>query len=89
MRWESADAATRSGELFQDLPTSARFMSMMAGPPKVAGRFAFIAGTGRWRAIARWTKSTPTWSYGRRQETPGAVDEIVTALFAAVLQPRV
>ena len=45
MRWDSADAAVRSGELFQDLPTSARFMSMMAGPPKVAGRFALIAGS--------------------------------------------
>jgi hypothetical protein len=45
MKWVSADAATKGFELFQGLPTSAKFMSMMAGPPKVGGHFAVVAGS--------------------------------------------
>jgi quinol monooxygenase YgiN len=45
MKWASADHATKGLELFQALPTSATFMSMMAGPPKVGGRFTVIAGS--------------------------------------------
>ena len=45
MTWASADDATRGLELFQGLATSARFMSLMAGPPKVGGRFTMIAGS--------------------------------------------
>jgi hypothetical protein len=45
MRWESAEAARVGFELFQKLPTSERFLSLMAGPPKVGGRFSLIAGS--------------------------------------------
>jgi quinol monooxygenase YgiN len=44
MKWESQAAAKTGNELFQSLPTSARFMSMMAGPPKIAGQFDLVAG---------------------------------------------
>ena len=44
MIWESADAATAGAELFQGLPTSARFLSMIAGPPQVGVHFSLIAG---------------------------------------------
>jgi hypothetical protein len=45
MRWESAEAAKAGFELFQQLPTSEQFMSLMAGPPKVGGRFSLVAGS--------------------------------------------
>ncbi len=45
MIWESADHAERGGEIFQELPTTADFLSMMAGPPQVGGRFSLVAGT--------------------------------------------
>ncbi len=44
MTWESATAAEAGDKLFQALPTSGQFMSMMAGPPKLGGRFSLIAG---------------------------------------------
>ena len=45
MQWESADAAKTGLELFQNLPTSQRFLALMTGPPKVGGRFSLIAGS--------------------------------------------
>jgi hypothetical protein len=44
MRWEDADAAEAGAGLFPKLPTSERFMSLMAGPPKLGGRFSLVAG---------------------------------------------
>ncbi len=44
MTWETADAARAGLKLFESLPTSGRFMSMMAGPPKIGGHFTLIAG---------------------------------------------
>ncbi len=44
MKWESADAAREGLKLFESLPIAGRFMSLMAGPPKVAGHFTLVAG---------------------------------------------
>ena len=44
MRWRSAEDAKAGLELFEKLPTSQRFLSLMAGPPQVGGRFSLIAG---------------------------------------------
>lgn len=44
MRWEDTDAAVAGLELFAELPTSARFMALMTGPPLAGGRFNLIAG---------------------------------------------
>lgn len=44
MGWESTEAADAGNELFRSLPSSDRFMALMAGPPKVGGRFTLIAG---------------------------------------------
>ncbi|NOZ31711.1 MAG: hypothetical protein GXP01_01260 [Alphaproteobacteria bacterium] len=44
MKWENEAAAKAGNELFRTLPTSANFMSMMVGPPKVSGQFDLIAG---------------------------------------------
>ena len=44
MKWESAEAAKEGLKAFEALPTSRRFLSMMAGPPKVGGRFTLVAG---------------------------------------------
>ncbi len=44
MRWKSADAAREGAELFKSLPTTARFMSLMAGPPSIGGHFTLVAG---------------------------------------------
>lgn len=45
MRWKNAESARAGFELFQSLPTSAQFMSLMVGPPMVGGRFSLIAGS--------------------------------------------
>lgn len=45
MRWENAEAAKAGLELFEALPTSGQFMALMAGPPKIGGRFTLIAGS--------------------------------------------
>ena len=39
MQWETAEHAQRGAALFQELPSSKTFMSLMAGPPEVGGRF--------------------------------------------------
>ncbi len=44
MEWESAEAAEAGNEAFQQLPTTGRFLSLMAGPPKVGGQFTLVAG---------------------------------------------
>ncbi len=44
MTWESAEAAAAGNEQFRQLPIAERFMSMMAGPPQVAGGFSLVAG---------------------------------------------
>ena len=44
MTWETADAAREGLKLFESLPTSQQFLSMMAGPPQVGGHFTLIAG---------------------------------------------
>ncbi|MEQ8330360.1 MAG: hypothetical protein RH859_07875 [Longimicrobiales bacterium] len=44
MTWESAAAAREGSALFEELPTSGDFLSMMAGPPRVGGRFTLVAG---------------------------------------------
>ena len=44
MEWESTEAATAGNEQFMALPLAGRFMSLMAGPPTLAGGFTRIAG---------------------------------------------
>ncbi|MGI9616798.1 MAG: putative quinol monooxygenase [Acidimicrobiales bacterium] len=44
MEWESTEAAEVGNEQFMQLPLAGRFMSMMAGPPTLAGGFTRIAG---------------------------------------------
>ncbi len=40
----SIDASRDGMETFKSLPTSGRFMSLMAGPPKIGGHFTLVAG---------------------------------------------
>ena len=42
--WESAEAAEAGNEQFMQLPLANRFLSLMAGPPTLAGGFTRIAG---------------------------------------------
>jgi hypothetical protein len=44
MIWESAESAEAAGPLFEKLPTTPEFMSLMAGPPRLAGQFTLVAG---------------------------------------------
>lgn len=44
MHWKDTAAAQKGNELFQSLPTTGRFLSLMSGPPKIAGPFDLIAG---------------------------------------------
>ena len=44
MIWEDADAAAAGNKAFEKLPTTPRFLAMMAGPPQFAGRFTWSAG---------------------------------------------
>ena len=44
MEWESAEAAAAGNERFMELPLANRFLSLMAGPPTLAGGFTRIAG---------------------------------------------
>ena len=44
MKWESADASREGMKTFESLPASGRFLSLMAGPPKVGGHFTLVAG---------------------------------------------
>jgi quinol monooxygenase YgiN len=44
MTWETVEAAREGLKLFESLPTSGQFMSMMAGPPQVGGHFTLVAG---------------------------------------------
>lgn len=44
MKWESAEHATRALEQFERLDIAKEFLSLMAGPPKVGGRFTLVAG---------------------------------------------
>ena len=45
MTWESAQAATSGSQQFEKLVSSASFLSMMTGPPKISGRFTLVAGS--------------------------------------------
>ncbi len=44
MIWESPEAAAAGNEAFEGLPSTPRFMSLMAGPPHFVGRFTWSAG---------------------------------------------
>lgn len=43
MVWRDLDAATAGGAAFRQLPSSAAFMSLMAGPPS-GGTFYYLTG---------------------------------------------
>jgi quinol monooxygenase YgiN len=45
MVWESAEAAGAAMPIFEKLPTTAQFMSLMAGPPRLEGQFTLVAGS--------------------------------------------
>jgi len=44
MHWQDRAAAETGNRLFESLPTTPEFLSLMAGPPRLAGPMDLIAG---------------------------------------------
>ncbi|MEM6928443.1 MAG: antibiotic biosynthesis monooxygenase [Myxococcota bacterium] len=52
MQWTSHEAAAASTPAFERLPSTPRFMGLLAGPPVLAGEFLHAAGDGLERPSA-------------------------------------